>query len=73
MVAYTYNPSFSGGRHRRIVSLGPAWAKLARPFCFVSKTKGLGDRTQVVEHLPSRCKALSLIPTIAKEKKMTKR
>jgi hypothetical protein len=43
VVVHTSNPSFSGGRDRRIMSLKSAWANLGRPYLRNKiKTKGLG-------------------------------
>jgi hypothetical protein len=50
MVVHTYNPSYLGGRGRRILSLRPVWAKLARPHLKNKiKDKRAGDIDQVVE------------------------
>jgi hypothetical protein len=45
MVVHAYNPNYSGGRDRRIVSLRPAWAKVAERPCLKNKIK-----TKVLEH-----------------------
>jgi hypothetical protein len=50
--------------------LSPAQAKLVRP-CLKNKikTKWAGVVAQVVEHLPSRCKTLSVILVLQKQAK----
>jgi hypothetical protein len=41
MVVHTYNPSYSGGEGKRIMSSRSAWAKLARSYLRIQK--GLGS------------------------------
>jgi hypothetical protein len=66
MVIIPFNPSHSGGRGRRISSSRTGQAKLVRPYLKNKiKTKRAGGITQVVQHRPSKCKALSSIFSIA--------
>jgi hypothetical protein len=60
-VAHACNPSYLGGGGRRILSLRTAQTKLVRPYL---KNKRSGSVAQVVEHLPSKCEALSSNPTL---------
>jgi hypothetical protein len=62
-VAYTYNPSYSGGRDQEDCNLKPAWANSStRPYLKTPFTEiGLMEWLKV--------KALSSIPSTAKEKK----
>jgi hypothetical protein len=54
MVVHTHNPSYSGGRDRRIVIQGQLGQK---PETLLDKYKAQSFRgvAQVVEHLPSKC------------------
>jgi hypothetical protein len=55
VVVHGYNPSYLGGRGRRILSSRPAWAKLVVHFLKSKiQNKRAGDIGQVVEHLPSK-------------------
>jgi hypothetical protein len=60
MVMHAYNPNYSGGRGRKIMSLRPFWAKVARP-CL--KNKMQTKRAQVVEPMSS----MQIIHTREKE------
>jgi hypothetical protein len=40
MVVHTYNPSYSGGRGRKITSLRPAQARVMRPYLENKKELG---------------------------------
>jgi hypothetical protein len=64
-LAHTYNPSYSGGRDQEDRGLKPAWAnRFLRPYLEKThylkkkkKKKRAGEKAQVVEYLPSTCKA----------------
>jgi hypothetical protein len=58
VVVHAYNPSYSGGRGRRIAS--------SRPLS--TKNKRAGGMAQVIDYLPSMCKALGSIPSSNKKK-----
>jgi hypothetical protein len=58
------NPSYSGGRGRKIMILRPSWQKLVRPY-----HKNEIKTKSGIQHLPSSHEALSLIPSTTKEKK----
>jgi hypothetical protein len=59
-VAHVYNPSYLGGRDQEDCSLRPALANSSRDrFLKYPTQKRAGRVTQVVEHLPSKCEALS--------------
>jgi hypothetical protein len=61
-VANVYNPIYSGGRDRKIVSASPDKGKLASPYL---KNKKAVAVAQVVEHVPSMYKVMdSIISTI---------
>jgi hypothetical protein len=61
-MVHTHNPNYLGGRGRRIVSLKPAWAKLARPYLKGKKKERKAvHMVQVVGSLPSKHSALCLI------------
>jgi hypothetical protein len=49
----------------RIRSWRPAWTKLVRPYLRskIKTTKRVGGMAQVVEHFPSKCEALTSIPS----------
>jgi hypothetical protein len=61
-MAHIYNLSLLGGRSKRIVNSSPTQAKLSDPTSKTKyKTKMVGGVAQVVEQLPSMCKALGSI------------
>jgi hypothetical protein len=69
IVAHTYNPSYWGGRGRRIMSSRPIWvcAKLARSISEANDTaKRDGGMAQVMEHLPGKCKHWVQSPVLKK-------
>jgi hypothetical protein len=69
MVAYVYNPNYSGGRGRRIQSSRPDWKKLARSYLKKSnKNKGARGVAQELVHWRSMCKALVYIPSTEQNK-----
>jgi hypothetical protein len=69
VVVYVYNPSYTGGIRRSImISSQSSPGKNERPHLKNNrKQKGMGA-SQVVEHLPSKHKALSLNPRTRKKK-----
>jgi hypothetical protein len=70
-VVHICNPSYLGDSSRRIARSRPAQANLVRP-CL--KNKRLGSVSQVVEHLPSKHKAiLSTAPPPKKKREKLKK
>jgi hypothetical protein len=63
MVVCTYNPSYSGGRSKRIITSRLPWVKLRRSYL---KQKGLGV-PQVEELLPSMLEPLVKSPVPKKK------
>jgi hypothetical protein len=62
MLGYVCNPSYIGCISRKVTIQG--WpSKNARPY-LRSKTKRAGSMAQVIENLPSKCKALSSTPVL---------
>jgi hypothetical protein len=65
MAVYCYNPSHPGGTGKRIeVQEQPG--KNASPY-LKNKAKTAGGMAQVVEYLPSKCKALNSTPKTLKK------
>jgi hypothetical protein len=58
VVAHTCNPSYLGGRDRMVVQIGPGIKQ--KPISKITKAKRTGGVAQVVEHLPSKHRALAL-------------
>jgi hypothetical protein len=68
VLVHACNPSYSGGRSRRIMSLRPNWAKLVRSYLKNKNiSKRAGGMAQVVECLPSIHKALGSIHSNVKQ------
>jgi hypothetical protein len=68
MVVCTYYPS-NGGKPE----IGESWSRITRTkkrvtISEITKAKRAGDTTQVVEHLPNKCKALNSNSCTAKKK-----
>jgi hypothetical protein len=61
-VVCAYSPSYSLSRNRR--------SECKTLFGKISNAKRAGGMAQEVEHLPSKCKALSSNPSTAKNKKL---
>jgi hypothetical protein len=71
-VAHTCNPSYSGSRDEKDGGLKSAQGNSSwDPISKIPSTKQnrAGTVAQVVEHLPTKCKALSSNPTPTKKKK----
>jgi hypothetical protein len=64
------NPSYSGRRGRKVMSLRPAQAKVVLRLCLKNKNKRSGGIVQVVEYMLSVDKALGLIPTQHHQRKV---
>jgi hypothetical protein len=69
MVVLIYDLSYAGGIGRRIVVSGCSRQKHQTLSEKITKAKRDGGMTQVIEHLPSTCKALSSNPRRKKKKK----
>jgi hypothetical protein len=69
MVVHTCNPSYSGGRGKRITSSRTAWAKLVRPYLKKKKKERILGMAQPVEHLQHE--ALNSIPPVPHTHKHT--
>jgi hypothetical protein len=67
MVAQDCYLSYLGGRCRRGFWLKAALGKTKRPYQKQAKAQRPGDMAREVEHLPSKCTALSSIPSTAKK------
>jgi hypothetical protein len=68
MMVHTCNPNHLGGKSRRIV-VQSHLGQRARPHLKNKlKAKGLGGVAQMVDHLNSKHKALSSIPSTTKKK-----
>jgi hypothetical protein len=67
-MAYVYNPNYAGGVRRRIVVQGQSKSFVQDPIWEI-KQKRNGGVVQVIEHLPSKCEALSSNSSIGKKKK----
>jgi hypothetical protein len=73
VVAYPYHPSYTGGGSRRTAKFEASLGKVRKTLPQKQTKKGnkrSGDMAQMVQHLPSRCKALGLIPRTAKNNKI---
>jgi hypothetical protein len=55
-----YNPSYLGGRGRKISRSRPALEKVVARSCFTNKRAG--DMAQVMEYFPSICEGMDPIP-----------
>jgi hypothetical protein len=66
-VAHAYDPTFTGGRGRRIVVQGCEQMHKKTLSKKQTKAKRVGGVTQVVEHLPSKHEALSSNSSTAKK------
>jgi hypothetical protein len=72
-VAHTCNPSYSGGRDKEDWGLKPVWANsLQDPISKIPNIR-VGRVSQVVQHLPSKCEALSSKPSTAKRERERER
>jgi hypothetical protein len=72
MVVYAYDPSYKGGRSRRIEVLGSPGQKCEMLSKEQAKSKGTGYVAQVVECLPSKCETLSSIPNTSRKERKKK-
>jgi hypothetical protein len=70
LVAYTCNPSYSGGRDQEDHSSKPAWTNSSQdPILKIFDTKKGWCMAQVVESLPSKDDTLISSPSTTKKKK----
>jgi hypothetical protein len=73
-VAYVYDSSYARRQRKEDLNLMPARGKSARPYQKqITKAKRTKGVTQVVEPLPSNCKALCSNPSTAKKRKNFKK
>jgi hypothetical protein len=73
VVVHACNPSYSGGRGRRIISSRIAWTKVATSYLNTKHTKirqinkRAGVTAEASEHMPNICEALCSTPSAPKK------
>jgi hypothetical protein len=69
VVVHACNPSYSRGRSKRSMNLRPAQA-VSEPLSQKQNTSKVAKGVdQVIEHLPSKCKAVGSIPSTKNKNK----